>query len=79
MKTKKIVWYARSGNIAKMGPYKSQIEATNAIRLAPAKPVDPLHEFANAVLGMKYPLPALNQLSSGALFHDNAFVWPEEE
>jgi hypothetical protein len=32
-KKKKIVWFARGGNIAKSGPYKTQIEAVNAMRL----------------------------------------------
>lgn len=33
MKTSKIVWYARGGAIAKCGPFTSQVEATNAMRL----------------------------------------------
>lgn len=33
MKKPKIVWFARGGGIAKMGPFKSQVEATNALRL----------------------------------------------
>ncbi len=32
---RKIVWFASGGNIAKCGPFRSQIEATNAMRLAP--------------------------------------------
>ena len=31
---RKIVWFARGGDIAKCGPFKSQLEATNAMRLA---------------------------------------------
>ena len=34
MKKPKIVWFARGGGIVKMGPFKSQVEATNALRLA---------------------------------------------
>lgn len=30
---KKIVWFARGGGIVRVGPFKSQIEATNAMRL----------------------------------------------
>lgn len=33
MKTK-IEWYARGGGIAKCGPFKSQVEAVDAMRLA---------------------------------------------
>lgn len=29
-----IVWFARGGHVKKMGPYRSQTEATNALRLA---------------------------------------------
>ncbi len=28
-----IVWFARGGGIAKMGPYRNQIEAVNSLRL----------------------------------------------
>jgi hypothetical protein len=37
MKNKKVVWFAKGGGIARCGPYKSQIEAANAMRLAPLK------------------------------------------
>jgi hypothetical protein len=30
---RKIQWFARGGGIARCGPFKSQIEATNAMRL----------------------------------------------
>jgi hypothetical protein len=32
-KKKKIVWFARGGDIARCGPYESQIEAVNVMRL----------------------------------------------
>lgn len=32
-KSVKIVWFARGGDIAKCGPFSTQIEATNAMRL----------------------------------------------
>ena len=31
---RKIVWFAKGGGIAKCGPFETQIEATNAMRLA---------------------------------------------
>lgn len=38
MKTKKhTVWFAAGGGIAQYGPFATQIEATNAIRLARPK------------------------------------------
>lgn len=33
-KTKKTVWFAKGGGIARVGPFASQIEATKALRLA---------------------------------------------
>lgn len=64
---KKIVWYARGGGIAKMGPYKSQIQATNALRLA--KPT----KLNTARILMGY-----TKAESNDLFPLDAFVWPEE-
>ena len=34
-KMPRIVWYARGGGIAKMGPFDSQVRATDALRLGP--------------------------------------------
>jgi hypothetical protein len=62
---KKIVWFAKGGGIAKCGPFKNQIEATNAIRLA--APVRRSYEV--------FPPLAVDQ----SLFPADAFVWPEEE
>ncbi len=36
-KQKTIVWYAKGGGIAKIGPYPTQVAATNAIRLEPPR------------------------------------------
>lgn len=32
--TTNILWYARGGNIARMGPFQSQVEAQRALQLA---------------------------------------------
>ena len=37
-KTSRIVWFAAGGGIAKMGPYETQIAATNALRLGDDRP-----------------------------------------
>ena len=47
-KKRKIVWFAKGGGIAKMGPYSNQIEATNALRLDDAPRV-PWAEKSNAL------------------------------
>lgn len=36
-KKKKILWFAKGGGIVKMGPFPTQIGATNALRLVPVK------------------------------------------
>jgi len=59
----KIVWYARGSGIAKCGPFSSQIEATNAMRLAPYEKRNPLTRD-----------PAYKN----QLFPIDVFVWPEE-
>jgi MarR-like DNA-binding transcriptional regulator SgrR of sgrS sRNA len=33
LKKKKIIWFARGGQITRCGPFETQIEATNAMRL----------------------------------------------
>ena len=40
---KRIVWFARAGDIARCGPFDSQVEAVNALRLHKTK--GSLHEF----------------------------------
>jgi hypothetical protein len=37
---KKIVWFARGGELAKSGPYHTQVAAVNAVRLANPKDND---------------------------------------
>ena len=34
---RKIAWFAKGGGIAKMGPFRTQVEASNALRLEPVK------------------------------------------
>lgn len=63
--SKKIVWFARGGDIARCGPYDSQVEATNAMRLIDEGP-DPVR------VGDSFRDP----LRGG--FPDNVFVWPED-
>lgn len=84
---KKILWFARGGGIAKMGPFQNQVEATNALRLAKGKEPDErskaMRDVFNAIaasrphLGLA-PLPLPPTVKSSALFPDDAFVWPEE-
>ena len=85
-KRKKIVWYARGGGIAKAGPYKSQIAAVNAMRLASSEPQDVdsvIHRllYNNMVEGRpKLGLASQDIHPSGRHkeFPDDIFIWPEE-
>ena len=43
--TKTIKWFARGGGLLKCGPYDSQIEATNALRLTAEPDVFPSDAF----------------------------------
>lgn len=38
MDNKTIKWFARGGDIAKMGPFNSQVEATKSLLLVKRKP-----------------------------------------
>lgn len=42
MSTPRIQWFARGGGISRMGPYKTHIEAAQALVLAASKPGVPL-------------------------------------
>lgn len=53
-----VKWFARGGNLAKMGPFDSQLAATNALRIT---------KESAARMG-----------TPNAIFHPDAFVWPEE-
>ena len=61
--TKVTKWYAKGGNIAKCGPFKSQEEATQAMRLVPFK------KYWTGRTSHDY--------GENAIFPDNIFVWPE--
>lgn len=61
----KVQWFARGGDMARMGPFKTQVEATNALRLVP--PVVARIRGAEFVVGRGITL----------LFPPDAFVWPE--
>lgn len=66
-KKKKIVWFARGAGIMKAGPFKTQIEAVNAMRLRE----ETAEEYATATW-------AGNRKRLKGGFPDNVFVWPEE-
>lgn len=60
----KIVWYARGGGIAKMGPFDTQVAAVNAMRLAPLKE------------GI-WTTRAQVRAREAQIFPKDIFVWPE--
>lgn len=61
IKKRKVLWYAKGGGIAKCGPFKSQIEATNAMRL-----ITPPRASSN-----------FRERLDMSLFPADVFVWPE--
>jgi len=68
MAKKKIKWFARGGGIAKCGPFKSQVEATAAMRQVTE--TDQQYARLVAMHGQVRP-----QLKGG--FPVDVFVWPE--
>ena len=40
---KKILWYARGGGLARMGPFESQVEAVKALRTMGSTPTYPIY------------------------------------
>lgn len=62
----KVQWFARGGDIARMGPFKTQVEASNALRLVPQVNV--------RMRGTEFETGRVITL----LFPPDAFVWPEE-
>ena len=72
---KKIQWFARGLDIAKCGPFKSQIEATNAMRLV-KKPARTRIAGDCRKGGVK--LWVVEEPAQNDEFPQNMFVWPEE-
>lgn len=65
---KKIQWFARGGGIAKCGPFKDQVVATEAMRQVTE--TDRQYTWVVAMHG-----PVRPQLKGG--FPADIFVWPE--
>ena len=68
-KEKRVVWFARGNGVSRIGPFDTQLLATNAIRLA--LPSDTV--TTRTMLGI---LPKAH--ASTESFPPDAFVWPEE-
>lgn len=74
-KKKKVRWFARGGGIAKCGPFDSQIEATNAMRLVKREARTRIgYDFrkGRANVGL------VHEPAKRAEFPDDMFVWLEE-
>jgi hypothetical protein len=63
---KRVKWYAKGGGIARMGPFKSQAEASKHLKLAPQPELVPGSIFKPT----SHPW-------GDAEFPPDAFVWPE--
>jgi hypothetical protein len=64
---KKIVWFAKGGGVAKCGPFKDQISATNAMRLVKKR----AETYMSGLTIVHVP-------EQRKEFPDDVFVWPEE-
>lgn len=80
MAQKEIKWFARGGGIAKAGPFDTQIQAVNSMRLV----TETDEEYRRATAGdwricksgFIDPRSVRPQFKGG--FPDDIFVWPEE-
>ena len=75
-KKKKIVWFAKGGGIAKCGPFDSQIEATNAMRLVKSETKTRIaYDFRKG----RANVALVHEPAQRAEFPDDMFVWPEAQ
>jgi len=74
-KTKKIVYFARGGGIAKCGPFKSQIEAVDAMRLVKKEAKT---RIAHDLRKGRMAVGLVHEPAQREEFPPNMFVWPEE-
>lgn len=74
-KKRKIVWFAKGGGIAKCGPFDTQIEATNAMRLVKREARTRI--VGNFLKGLA-EVKLVHELEQRGEFPDDVFVWPEE-
>ena len=74
-KKKKILWFAKGGGIAKCGPFKTQVEAVDAMRLV--KYGARTRIAANFMKG-GVTLALVQQEAQPEEFPLDVFVWPEE-
>ena len=66
VRIRRVQWFARTGLIARMGPFESQVEAVERCRLLPVGRWEIAHDGSTI-------FPART-----GDFYDNTFVWPEE-
>jgi hypothetical protein len=72
---RKVEWFAKGGGIARCGPFKTQVEAVNAMRLVKREATTRIggdFRKGRAELALVYT-PAQT-----AEFPADIFVWPEE-
>ena len=74
-KKRKIKWFAKGGGIAKCGPFDTQIEATNAMRLVKRDARTLIK--GNFAKGQAH-VALVHEPAQRCEFPDDVFVWPEE-
>jgi hypothetical protein len=74
-KKKRVLWFARGGGIAKCGPFDTQIEAVNAMRLVHR---EARTRIACNFLKGKADVALIHEPAQRAEFPPDVFVWPEE-
>ena len=74
-KKRKIKWFAKGGGIAKCGPFDTQIEATNAMRLVKREAKTRI--VGNFLKGLA-EVKLVHEPEQHKEVPDDVFVWPEE-
>jgi hypothetical protein len=73
---KKTVWFAKGGGIARCGPFKTQIEATDAMRLVKKEAKTRIaYDFRKG----RAAVALVHEPAQRADFPDDVFVWPEHQ
>lgn len=74
-RTKRVVYFAKGGGIARCGPFDTQIEATNAMRLVKREARTRI--TGNFMKGLAQ-VKLIREPAQCCEFPDDVFVWPEE-
>lgn len=74
-KKKRVLWFARGGGIARCGPFDTQIDAVNAMRLVKR---EARTRIAGDFRKGRADVALVHEPEQCAEFPSDVFVWPEE-